>query len=58
MLWFFGGTIFEFGKGYAYIVFHCHVEKAFVVVPFEVQATLKAFGPVGGTLVLVSNRIN
>ena len=47
--------MFEFVKGSAYIVFHCHVDKTFVVVTFEVQATVEASGPVDGALVLGFN---
>ena len=50
--------MFEFGKGSAYIVFHCHVDKTFVVVPFGVQATVEASGSVGGASVLGFNSIN
>ena len=50
--------MFEFGKESAYILFHCHVDKTFAVVPFEVQVTLEASGPVGSALVLGFNGIN
>ena len=50
--------MFEFGKGSAYIVFHCHIDKTFVVVPLQDQATVEASGPVDGALVLVFNGIN
>ena len=42
--------MFEFGKGSAYMVFNCRVDKTFVVVPFKVQATIES--------VLVFNNIN
>ena len=57
MLWFFRGNIFEFGKGSAYIIFHCHVDKKFVVVPFKVQDIVEASVPVDGALVLGFNGI-
>ena len=49
--------MFEFGKGSAYIVFHCHVDETFFVVTFKVQATVKASGPVNGASVLGFNGI-
>ena len=58
MLWFFRGNMFEFGKGSAYIVYNCHVDKTFVVVPFEVQATIEVSSTADGALVLVFNGIN
>ena len=50
--------MFEFGKGSAYIVFHCHIDKTFVVVPLQDQATVEASGPVDGALALGFNRID
>ena len=50
--------MFEFGKGSAYIVFHCHIDENFVLVSFKVQGTVEAYGPVDGALALGFNRID
>ena len=53
MLLFFRRNMFEFRKSTMYIIFHCHVDKTFAVVPFKVWDTVEASSPFDGALLLV-----